>query len=99
MVQGIGRADHGVGEFGQIDRSAHGFQGVVLGQLVGHGDYVNGLVGIVELDEGLENVAVDRRIEIIVGDDVHQLVEHVFGLENAAENGLFRFKGVRGNFA
>ncbi len=61
-------------------------------------DEVNGLLFVVEVDERLKNGAVSRRIEVVCIDKVHEFVEHCVGLEHTADNGLFGFQILWGDF-
>ena len=99
VVQGVGRADHGIGQFEQVDGTAEGVQGAGGLQVVLDRDQVDGDVFLVKLYERLKNLGVGRGIEIVGVHDVHQFVEHGVGLEHAAENGLLGFQVMGRDFA
>ena len=48
--------------------------------------------------ECFEDIPVDRGIEIVGFDYVHQLMEHGIGLEHTAENGLLCLQTMGGDF-
>lgn len=50
--------------------------------MLGHGDKIDGLPAAIELLEGLKNDPVNRGIEILVGNRVHEGMQDLVAQEN-----------------
>ena len=99
IVFGVGPANHGLSEFGEVGRTAHDFEFSLIFQIGSDGDQIDGRVAAVELKEAGVERLMGGEVEIFGGKRVDERMKNAVADKNAPQYGLFGFHAVGGDSA
>jgi hypothetical protein len=86
VVQRVDRVRHAVDQLGNELLSADGLELAAAGQLFGQGDRVGRIAQVVHVADGEEDLLVNVAVEVVDGQERHDVVEMAVIQQHAAEH-------------